>query len=116
MRGGGWPPAAAVATGDFGFKVKPKMKNKPASTEAPTLADTAAGTYAQKVADVSVQTITVKATPPGTKKALPPFKPPPPSEPPPPQPAKFGVGAKASTGGLSEAIARTPSMAFTSEF
>ena len=85
--------------------VKPKMKDKPASTAALILVHTSAGTDNTMTVDASAQTITgFKAPPPGTTKAPPPA--PPPAKPCPPQPSTFGVGAMASTGGLNEAISR----------
>jgi len=52
--------------------------------------------------DASSQTIAgFKAPPPSIVKAPPAA--PPPAKPRPPQPSTFGVGAKASTGGLNEA-------------
>ena len=86
--------AAEVATGEFGFTVKPKTKTKSSSTDAPIHADVSVQTSPRAVPAKSMPT----TKPPS-------FKPPPMPKPPPPppQPPKFGVGANASTGGLSEA-------------
>ena len=81
-------------------------EDKPASTAVLILVHTAAGTDNKMTVGASAQTITgFKAPPPGITKAPPTA--PPPAKPCPPQPSTFGVGAKASAGGLNEATSRT---------